>query len=181
MCFIHRCPDPKIVQALNELNLNENTIIVIWGDHGFKLGEYGRWSKHSNLDVDTRVPLIIFHPGKTGKRENKLAELVDVYPTLVNLAGLPEVRHTNGVDLFAESAKGFAISQIEHDGFTGYSIRTSEFRYVAWFNKDKTEITFRELYDLRTSSMELKNVANEESMAGIAKELEEKLLAILHL
>jgi iduronate 2-sulfatase len=171
----------KIVQALDELNLKENTIIVIWGDHGFKLGEYGRWSKHSNLDVDTRVPLIIFHPGEKGKRENKLAELVDVYPTLVNLAGIPEVRHTNGVDLFSESAKGFAISQIEHEGFTGYSIRTSDYRYVIWFNREKTEITFRELYDLRTNSMELKNVADQKNLAGISKDLEEKLITTLDL
>lgn len=171
----------KIIKTLDELNLSKNTIIVVWGDHGWKLGEYGRWSKHSNLDIDTRVPLIILDPSKERKTENSIVELIDIYPTLVSLAGLPEADHISGIDLFSETKKNFAISQIEHQGFTGYSIRISDYRYVVWFNKEKTEITFEELYYLKTSKAEMFNISKQSDYNGIKQKMKDKLMTELKL
>lgn len=165
----------RIVKTLDKLNLKEKTIIVIWGDHGYKLGEYGRWSKHSNLDIDTRVPLIISAPKQRRKKESKIVELIDIYPTLVNLAGLPQAPLASGVCLLSNNDKGFAISQIEHESFTGYSIRTKQYRYVVWLNQEKTKVIFKELYDLQESGMELKNIADNKDLYEIMDELKLKI------
>src|SRR5690606_7545354 len=79
----------KLLDALEKSGLRENTIVVLWGDHGYKLGEYGTWCKHSNAELDTRSPLIISDPDhRKGNKTSSVVELLDIYPTLCDLAGL---------------------------------------------------------------------------------------------
>ena len=87
-----------MIQALEEAGVRENTIIIVWGDHGWHLGDMGIWGKATNYEIATRVPLMIWTPNmKTrGKATNALVELVDMYPTLCELAGLPLPKHLEG-------------------------------------------------------------------------------------
>jgi iduronate 2-sulfatase len=88
----------KILDELDALGLRENTIVMLWGDHGWHLGEHGIWGKATNYEIATRVPLIVSAPGKAARNvaSDALVELVDMYPTLSELAGLPLPRHLEG-------------------------------------------------------------------------------------
>lgn len=87
----------RVLAELDALGLRENTIIVVWGDHGWHLGEYGIWGKATNFEVATRVPLIVSAPKMAaGKGSKALIEFVDVYPTLCDLTGLPLPKHLEG-------------------------------------------------------------------------------------
>lgn len=87
----------RLLAEVNNLGLIDNTIVVLWGDHGFKLGEYGAWSKHTNFEIDTRAPLILRVPGPANAgRSNALVEFVDIYPTLSDLASIPIPKHVQG-------------------------------------------------------------------------------------
>ena len=91
----------RILDELDRLDLRKNTIIIFWGDHGWHLGEYGIWGKATNFEVGTRVPLIVSPPGglERGVESDALVELVDMYPTLCELAGIPLPRHLEGCSL----------------------------------------------------------------------------------
>src|SRR5690606_29131292 len=89
----------KLLDALEKAGVRENTIVVLWGDHGYKLGEYGMWCKHSNAELDTRSPLIISDPDYVAGHSPSVVELLDIYPTLVELAGLPVPDHLQGKSL----------------------------------------------------------------------------------
>ena len=89
----------RLTAKLKELGLYDNTIIVLWGDHGWKLGEYGDWCKHTNYELDTRIPVIVRVPWLktgTGKKSSALIETVDIYPTLCELAGIDSPDHLQG-------------------------------------------------------------------------------------
>ena len=127
----------KVLDELDRLKLRDNTIIVLWGDHGWKLGEHGAWCKHSNVENDTHAPLIISVPGlKTaGQHSKSLVEFVDVYPTLAELCGLSLPHHLEGTSLTAllnnpaKSVKDAAFSQYPRPNkgkpLMGYTMRTA--------------------------------------------------------
>jgi len=108
-----------MLDALDEAGIRDNSIIVVWGDHGWHLGEMGIWGKATNYEIATRVPLIFWTPKmkNRGKSANSLVELVDLYPTLCDLAGLPQPKHLSGTSLAPLlqkpnlKGKEFAISQ----------------------------------------------------------------------
>jgi len=90
----------RLLQTLDELGLSDNTIVILWGDHGWKLGEYGQWSKQTNFEYDVLSPLILHVPGRTaGQRTSALVEFVDVYPTLAQLCGLDVPTHCEGTSM----------------------------------------------------------------------------------
>lgn len=160
----------QLLGQLETLGLQDNTIIVLWGDHGFKLGEYGRWSKHSTMEIDTRVPLILSVPGLAGGQEvNSIVELVDIYPTLCELAGLSLPSQKTDGQSFArlmastdsDSAEhAYAYSTIVHDSMQAHSLRNQNFRFTAWLPVDEQgEIRATELYDHRTDPNETTNLA----------------------
>jgi arylsulfatase A-like enzyme len=174
----------RLINELERLGLAENTIIVLWGDHGWKLGEHNGWCKQTNYEIDTRVPLIISGYGvqKKGKQSNALTEFVDIYPTLCEMANLtvPEyLQGTSMVPLLEDPGmewKSGAYSQflLGRYGRTktingeqmGYAIRTDRYRYVEWYTwlKDenkKGDLLRRELYDHQTDPQENKNIAND--------------------
>jgi len=109
----------RMLAALDQHGVRDNTIIVVWGDHGWHLGEYGIWGKATNYEIATRVPLIVWTPDMTarGKDTRALVELVDMYPTLCELAGLPKPKHLEGTSFApvlqnpAAAGKAAALSQ----------------------------------------------------------------------
>jgi len=181
----------RLLDRLDELGLSENTIVVLWGDHGWKLGEHNSWGKMTNYEIDTRAPLIVRAPGRhaKGMKLNQLVEFVDIYPTLCALADLPVPADLQGVSVVPIIKnpempwKKAAFSQFLREGiwvapdgitYMGYSIRTDRFRYVAWMNWKTGEFSERELYDHQNDPGETKNVAREKKYAGILAALEEQ-------
>jgi arylsulfatase A-like enzyme len=177
----------KLLAEVDKLGLRENTIVVLWGDHGWKLGEHASWCKHSNLENDTNAPLIVSAPGMeaAGKSTRALVEFVDIYPTLCELAGLPLPEHLQGVSLKpllndpARPWKSAAFSQYprSHEGarLMGYAMKTDRYRYVEWRQRQTGEVVTRELYDHETDPAENQNVAGLEQN----RELLERLAAQL--
>lgn len=166
----------KLLDALEKAGVMENTIIVLWGDHGWKLGEYGSWCKHSNAELDVNAPLIISAPGmKKGVHTKSLVEFVDMYPTLCELAGLQKPAHLEGTSLVPilknprAEVKKVAISQyprgknLGYDNkqeLMGYSIRTEKYRYTRWQKyENPSEIVAIELYDHTNSKVASENLA----------------------
>ena len=140
----------RLVKALDETGLSKNTIIVLWGDHGYYLGDYGEWCKHTTYEIAAKVPFIIAAPGqKKGQRTKALTELVDLFPTLCELGGLPVPEPLHGVSLKPVLAnpeipwKKGAFSQYFKNKknigkVLGTSIRTDRYRYTEWRKKNQS-------------------------------------------
>ncbi len=179
----------KVLDELDRLDLRKNTIVVLWGDHGWKLGEHDAWCKHSNSENDTNAPLLLSVPGlKTaGARSNSFVEFVDIYPTLADLAGLPLPKHLEGVSfkpLLANPSqpwKQAAFSQYPRNAgrtgagqLMGYSMRTERYRFTVWVARDDhTKVEAVELYDELYDPQENTNIAKDPKNG----ELVEKLMA----
>lgn len=177
--------DAQIGRVLDELDkqgLRESTIIVFWSDHGWKLGDYGDWCKHTNFELDTHVPLIYSGPGiPSGKRSSALVEYIDIYPTLSDWCGLKTPSQCEGessLPLFADPSlpgKKVALSQYPRRGM-GYSIRSGKWRYTQWRRKDG-QVTEQELYDHSKSDLATKNLIgiseNEKTVKRLDKLLRE--------
>ncbi len=171
----------RVLEKLRELHLEQNTIIVLTGDHGYQLGEHGLWAKQTLFEGANHVPLLITAPGvRTGARSG-LAEQVDIYPTLCDLAGLPKPKHLQGRSLKPmlddPSAKGkqVAISTMiaPHTKQTGHSLRTDAFRYIAWEDGEER------LFDHRIDPDELYNLADIPAQVERLTRLRERLAAHL--
>jgi len=181
----------KVIQALDQLKLADNTIIVFWSDHGFHLGEHGLWAKTSNFELDARVPLIIATPDhKGGRRSDSLVELLDLYPTLVDLCGIKAAPSLEGASLrpVLESPQ----AKVKSAAFTwhprpaypaagkppkamGYSMRTERYRYTEWRDFSTNRLLAKELYDHSTDPGENINLADEAELAATTKALAEQL------
>jgi iduronate 2-sulfatase len=164
--------DVQVGRMLDELDrqgLSENTIVVIWGDHGWKLGEHQAWAKHTNVENDTRSPLILSAPGVgiRGATTEALVEFVDIYPSLAELAGLPLPPHLEGtsfkplLDDPDRTWKNAAFSQFPRGkNMMGYTMRTDRYRYTKWVNrKDHSKVSATELYDHQADPRENINIA----------------------
>lgn len=171
----------RVLEKLRELHLDENTIIVLTGDHGYQLGEHGLWAKQTLFEGANHVPLIIAAPGVKAGARSGLAEQVDIYPTLCDLAGLPKPKHLQGrslkpmLDDPAAKGKQVAISTMiaPHTKQRGHSLRTDAFRYIAWESGEEL------LYDLRTDADELHNLAKQPAQADRMERMRQRLAAHL--
>ena len=163
--------DAQIGRVLDELDrtgLSKNTIVVLFGDHGYHLGEHGLWGKTTNFELDTRVPLIVRAPGMKapGKSTRSLVELVDLYPTLAHLAGLPITDQLEGrnfavtLDDPTHQSRKAAFSQFPREGLMGYSIRTQTHRLTHWVERQSGKIRETELYDYSADLVEQKNISD---------------------
>lgn len=170
----------KLLDELERLNLRKNTVIVLWGDHGWKLGEHGEWCKHSNVENDTNAPLLLSVPGmkQAGKRSKALVEFVDIYPTLAEIAGLPLPAHLEGtsfrpvLDNVDRPWKPAAFSQYPRRQLMGYSMRTDRYRFTVWVNrKDHSKVDSMELYDHQADPHENENIAALPSNADLVNRL----------
>jgi arylsulfatase A-like enzyme len=170
--------DAQVVQLLDELDrlkIRENTIIVLWGDHGWHLGDHGLWNKHTNFEQATRVPLMISIPGKQrGVKATGICEYVDIFPTLCELNRLPVPEYLDGISLVPAinnpeaPLREYALSQYPRGkDIMGYSIRTNRFRYTEWFANgfltnqkyEPAKVIATEMYDYQTDPLETENLA----------------------
>jgi arylsulfatase A-like enzyme len=156
----------RLLDELGRLKLRDNTVIILWGDHGWKLGEHAGWCKHTNFELDTNVPMILSVPGmKTaGRRTWALTEYVDIYPTLCEICSLPVPGHLEGrsmVPLLKDPTRPWkkaAFSQYPRGKVMGYSMRIERFRYTEWKDSKTDNILARELYDHQKDAQENVNV-----------------------
>lgn len=175
----------RVLAELDRLGLRENTLIVLWGDHGYHLGENGLFTKMTNFEQGTRIPLLVSHPGmKTaGKRTKALVELVDLYPTLAQLCDLPLPKHLEGTSFAPllenpdQPWKKAAFSQYLRTGkppYTGRSLRTDRWRYTEW-RDPKENLAGTELYDEQNDPLENVNLAGETAHTETVRKLAEQL------
>ena len=182
----------KVLDELSRLGLDKNTVVIVWGDHGYKLGEYSGWAKMTNYELDTRCPLIISTPemSMAGKHSYSLVEFVDIYPTLCDLAGLPIPQTLQGKSFKSVLTdprvviKDFAISQYprsrDGENVMGYAMRTERYRTVAWMSwPEKDTLLDVELYDHFFDPGENYNVAIEDAYAKDLKKMIDKLMELI--
>jgi arylsulfatase A-like enzyme len=162
----------KVMAELKRLHLDKNTIVILWGDHGWKLGDYGMWGKRDNMETDVRAPLIISAPSMRakGSKTNAIVEFVDIYPTLCQAADLPQPAGVQGQSFYSllnkpnESFKDAAFSQtIRPGGVMGYTMRTDRYRYTQLYKNNLPIAGANELYDHKTDPGEKHNAVNDQS------------------
>jgi iduronate 2-sulfatase len=193
------------LDSLGELN---NTVIVLWGDHGWHLGDHDMWGKHTNFEQATRAPLIFAAPGMKAGTTKSLAEHLDVFPTLCDLSNLEIPKFLQGKSLKpimqnkTAVVNEYAMSQYPRNlpkeeasklGYAnrklmGYSIRTDRYRYTIWLNNNFRSTTdvysddrvyAKEFYDYQKDPLEKVNVADDASYKKAVKEVHEKMLEYL--
>lgn len=170
----------KVLDALDRSGVADRTAIVFVGDHGYHLGEHTLWAKTSNFEYDARVPMFVATPGMNaaGKRTDAIVEELDLFPTLVDVCGLPVPEGLDGQSLTplfknpAATIKSSAMTQHPRPAYydreptgvpqtMGYSVRTDGYRYTEWRDWKTGATVARELYDHRGDPTELRNLAND--------------------
>jgi iduronate 2-sulfatase len=164
-----------VLDALDQNGLRDNTIVIFISDHGFHLAEHGLWCKTSCFEFDARVPMIISTPDmkNRGTPSQSLAELIDLYPTLAELAGLPAPKVLDGTSLVPvlknpeAKVKAAAFTQHPRPAYSrapapvmGVSIRSESARYTEWRNRKTGKVQAREFYDHRRDPQETRNTAD---------------------
>jgi iduronate 2-sulfatase len=175
---------------------------VLWGDHGYALGDAGRWCKGTNFELDARVPFLVRVPGmaQPGQSTRSLIEYVDIYPTLAELAGLPAPAYLAGRSFApilrdpAQPGREFALSQFSRPfnagapQAMGYTIRTAAHRYTRWVDWPARQTTVEELYDYTapasaeprwTTFVERRNVLDDPAYAALRADLRGKMDQVL--
>lgn len=176
----------KIMESLKEKGLDKNTIIVVWGDHGWHLGDHSMWEKHSALEQATRSPLIIYAPFiEKSIKTNSPTEFLDIFPTLCELSNLEIPKNLDGKSLVPilngtnTEIKDFAVSQQPRGKSIGYSFRTEKYRYTVWIGNDKKstdkitpkDIVAQELFDYVEDPLETVNQIDNPKYSIIQNEL----------
>ena len=161
----------KVLDALKANGLDKNTIVVLWGDHGWHLGDHGMWCKHTNYEQAARIPYIIDLPTgvRAGEASEELVESVDLYPTLCELAGLDVPYELDGKSLapvlnsVEAKTDGVALHVFPRGELLGRAVRTERYRLVEWKNPGApTEEAVFELYDYQADPDESRNLAGEQ-------------------
>lgn len=179
----------RVLTALEKTGLAKTTVVVLWADHGFHLGEHRLWVKTTNYEADARVPLIVATPDSRprGVRTPALVELVDIYPTLVELAGLPARAKLDGRSFAGlighpeKPGRTGAISQFPRPWATGrnfrpeymgYAVRTATHRYIEWRRTADGTVAERELYAYKGEELfEVENIASLPSESSRIREM----------
>ena len=172
----------RLLKALEDLGIRENTIVVLWSDHGYHLGDHLMWNKFTNFEQSTATPLLISAPGYTlNNKTNSPTELVDVFPTLCDLVGIEIPNNIDGKSLVSilkngkEKVKNYAMTQYHRTTkngikLEGYSIRTEQYRYTEWVKKmfkssdgkyNIKNVYASEFYDYERDPLEQKNLITE--------------------
>jgi len=182
-----------LLDALQKSGAAKNTIVVLWADHGWKLGDHSSWCKHTNFECDARVPLVIRHPGMPSAkgRTNALTELIDLYPTLCDLCSLDKPAHLQGESLVGvlenpkSSHRDFAYSSYPHGrgqgkkGVTGHSIRTPDFCYTEWWEKGSDKVVDSVLTNISKDPGETTAVEGEEELTKrLSRQLRKRVLSV---
>ena len=163
----------RVIDELKRLEMFDNTIIVLWGDHGWHLGDHGYWTKHTNYEEANHIPLLIVAPGVStpGTSTDQLIETVDIYPTLAELAGLGKPVAPQPIDGLSmvpvlkdteKKIKDHVYHAFPLGGYLGRAIRTERYRMVEWKKWNDPNDVVYELYDFKTDPLETKNIASEQ-------------------
>jgi iduronate 2-sulfatase len=188
----------RVLDTLDELKIRDNTIVVIIGDNGFELGEHDSWGKMTLFGWDARVPLIISAPGigKGGAKTSAISELIDIFPTLTDLSGLPSPRQLDGTSLVpvlkdaGASVKSAALTQHPRPALywgggpqalpqvMGYGLSTDRWSYHEWRDFKTGQVVAQELYDEQADPLETVNLVGTVEAAAQIPALAEKLEAI---
>ena len=161
----------RVLTALDETGLAENTIIVLWGDHGWHLGDHGMWCKHTNYEQAARIPLLVVAPGvtKPGESSSGLVESVDVYPMLCELAGLQPPAELDGESFAAKlrdadaASKSSVVHVYPRGERLGRAVRTPRYRLVEWKKPGAPVSTAElELYDYQSDPAETRNLSADQ-------------------
>ena len=178
----------KLMDELKKEGLDKNTIIILWGDHGWHLGDHSLWNKHTNFEQATRSPMIIFDPSIRKKIVvNSPTEFVDIYPTLCDLAEIDSPKNLSGeslrplIDGSRDRIKEYAISEITRGEVIGYTLRNDRYRYTAWVKNnpinvkklDEKNIIGEELYDYKVDPLERKSYVNDAEYKAIITKMRE--------
>lgn len=163
----------KVIEELKRLELDKNTIVILWGDHGWHLGDHAIWTKHTNFEQATRIPLLFVAPGRIQPKSvsSQIAETVDIYPTIAAMAGIPLspqkiTQPIDGKNLspILMGNKGILKTHAYHSfimgGYLGEAIRNEQYRMVRWTNLNQEKDAIFELYDLQNDALETKNIAS---------------------
>ncbi|SCX99659.1 Arylsulfatase A [Nonlabens sp. Hel1_33_55] len=186
----------KLLDELDARKITDDTVIVLWGDHGFHLGDHTEWCKHSNFEQATRIPFMFAGPGvQKDKMESTPVNLVDLFPTVFELAGVQQSTQTDGKSLAplldedpqTQIGVDYAYFQYRRGNRMGYGIRTDRYRYTEWLGDnwrstqtyDADLIQGRELYDYKLDPLETKNFAKDDAYKAVMKDLRERLLSHL--
>lgn len=168
-----------VLDELDRLGLSDNTIVVLWGDHGFSLGEHGLWCKHSPFHHAVHAPLIVRAPGfERGREVKALVEFVDLYPSLAELAGLPRPQHLAGESFVAQMADPSLAGKeaVFPRWHNSESIRTDRYLYTEWYDQNGRP-SARMLYDHATDPAETVDLVGDPAYASVVERLSERLLA----
>jgi iduronate 2-sulfatase len=171
----------RVLATLKSEGLDKNTVVILWSDHGWKLGEHAMWAKHTNYEIDTRVPLIMRFPTNEngGSSTKRLVELIDLFPTVCELANVATPEQCEGKSLLpiiqnpnVEIKNEFALSQYKRKrkkggDIIGYSVRNSTGRFTDWINRETGKSHFREYYDHQTDPNENLNAIDRLSSGEI--------------
>lgn len=163
----------RLLDGLKEQGLDENTIVILWGDHGWKLGEHGMWCKHTQFELDNHVPMLIKVPGQksAGSKTEALVEFVDIYPSLCELAGIDLPKHLQGKSFvpvvenpdvkWKEGALSYwPLGRTNPEKLImGYTVQTDRYRYTEWIKKSSGELLARDLFDHQTDPDENENIS----------------------
>jgi choline-sulfatase len=162
-----------VLAELDRLGMRDDTVVILWGDHGWNLGEHGLWCKHCNYRTSLRAPLIVRAPGiKGGQTSRALVEFVDIYPTLCDLSELDRPQHLEGASmgpLLEQPERPWkeAIFCRYKDGDT---VKTDRYSYTEWTHNDGT-VYARMLYDHQRDPAENRNLAEQPHMAEVVKRM----------
>jgi len=160
----------RLLKGLEDSPIADNTIVVVWTDHGWHLGEKEHFSKFTLWEESTRVPLLIARPGAKPKKVDTAVSLIDVYPTLLALAGLPENKNNDGQNLLpiieAETDLNRAIVTSKNENY--HAVRDGRYRYFKTYNAEA-------LFDHFNDPREFNNIANNPGSAAIIKRLSKAL------
>ncbi|SHN04028.1 Arylsulfatase A [Cyclobacterium lianum] len=174
----------KVLDELTRLGLDENTIVVLWGDHGWHLGDYGIWGKHTNFDIALNSPLIVRQPGMTqpGVAAHGLVETVDIFPTLADLCRIPAPMQLEGKSFKSAMEnpeaplKDYVLGERDAWGVLGKTVRTRDYRLMVWIDKSSGDTLEINLFDNREQPLPHQNI--REDQPQLVTDLKKKLEAI---
>jgi len=185
-----------LLEELKKTGQDQNTVIVLFGDNGFHLGEQDLWCKSTNFEIACKVPLIIYDPSheSTAASIPAIVELLDVYPTLLDLCGfdfkhlpgqslLPVIKgQDKGKDMaFSQFARPYnAVHSAKNQTHMGYTVRVENWRYTAWYDLSTDRIIATELYYLPGNTLEEVNLSGESEYASIGNNLRKKIEEYKH-
>lgn len=188
----------NLIAHMKNIGIYENTVIILWGDHGWKLGDHNSWGKMTNYNIDLQVPMIIRYPNQEnrGAQTFELTELIDIFPSLCEIAGIEVPDYMQGTSFIPliknpeREWKAAAFSQFHRrprhskDGkrYMGYSMNTKKYHYIEWYtwnSKTKTRGKLKniELFDRENDPNETVNIAAQKTLSKVIHRLSDQLNA----